>query len=298
MEDDFADTTGELEVTIAGLVGTRLDALQVAVTVGPRGGDADEIQSLVAALSHVEPIGWEIEASYPEWLVDLARADDGTVVAVAADGSLRVGTGAGALRYPLPARRGLASVWPVSGRELLVCGPGSLGHVRLGPGRIAVDLLDDDGPGEAGVVRGFGGQASGAIAVGTRGALWCKDDEGWTAHETPARESLLDIAWTDPARAFVCGAEGGLYTWDGGALRELRRDRERSWRSCAWWRGALYLISAGEGVWRLDGDDLIAIKPLPLDRVRVVADHLFAWGGTLLARHDGTAWWGGPLNLP
>ena len=35
---------------------------------------------------------------------------------------------------------------------------------------------------------------------GNRGALWRKDSDGWTAHETPARETLTDIAWTAPRR--------------------------------------------------------------------------------------------------
>lgn len=288
VDDDFADVTGELDVRIVGVVGDRVDALHVVVTIG-----ADPIESLLATVAHVEPVRWEARATYPERICDLARDARGTAYTVSADGGLRVD----GVRYALPARRGLACVWPVSPAELLVCGPGALGHVRLGPGRITVDMIDDDGPGEAAVVRSFGATATGALAVGTRGALWRKDDDGWTAHETPAREALTDLAWTAPDHAYVVGADGGLFAWDGAALRVLAH-HDQPWRGCAYWRDALYLTSATAGLYRLDGHQLVSQKSLPLTTVRVVADQLVAWGGSLLVRYDGTTWSGGPLNLP
>lgn len=297
--DDFADTTGELDVSVAGLVGAALDDLHVVVTISPRGGDAEEIESLLATLSYQDPIRWEAQATYRGWITDLARDERGTVYQVDLDGNLRVGYGDSGRRLALPARRGLTSAWVCSPSELLVCGPGALGHVRLAPGRTIADFLDDDGPGEARVVAGPPGarHPSGAIAVGTRGALWQKDDDGWTAHETAAVETLMDVAWQDGERAYVVGADGGVFLWDGGALREIAR-ADVTWRSAACWRGALYLAGGPEGVFRLDGTTLVPVKALPLYHLRVVADHLFGWGGSLVVRHDGDAWWGGPLNVP
>lgn len=299
MDDEPAEITGELEVNVAGLVGDALDALHVLVTIGPRGGATDEIESLLATLAYGEQVTWASQAHYAGWVVDLARDGGGQVHSVALDGQLRVGYGEGGRRYALPARRGLTSVWPVAPGELLVCGPGSLGHVRLAPGRIAVELVEDDGPGEAAVVAGWpGGAAAGAIAVGTRGALWQYDGAAWIAHETPAREALVDVAWAGPRDAWIAGAEGGLYRWDGAALRLVVREPDIAWHACAWWRGALYLAAGPAGVFRLDGHRAVALKALPLYRVRVVADRLFGWGGSLVVHHDGTGWSGGPLHLP
>lgn len=296
-DDDTTETTDELEVAIAGLAGVSLDALHVAVTVAPRGGDVEETTSMVAALSHREPVRWEVRGDYHEWIVALIGDRDGRPLAVTADGALRVGPGPDARRYPLPARRGLAAVWCADDGTILVCGPGALGRVRLGAGRIAIDVTDDDGPGEPLAVAGPGA-VDGAIAVGTHGALWRLDGDEWIAHETPAREALVDVAWHPGGVAYVVGADGGVYAWDGRGLRELARTPGAAWTSIACWRDDVYLVNARRGVWRLVDGAPVAWKALPVTRVRAVADHLFAWGGTLLARHDGAGWWGGPLHLP
>ena len=175
-DDDAAEVTDELDVSIAGVAGASIAALHVAITVAPRGGDVEELTTLIAAVHHQEPIGWEARATFDEWIVALAADDDGTPYAVTADGALRVGVGPDGRRYALPTRRGLADLWLASADELLVCGPGVLGHVRLGRGRIALELFDDDGPGDAGAIAGpEPGVVAGAIAVGTHGALWSYD---------------------------------------------------------------------------------------------------------------------------
>jgi hypothetical protein len=51
-------------------------------------------------------------------------------------------------------------------------------------------------------------------------------------------------------------------------------------------------------VWRLDGAALHPVTELPVTRLRAIAGHLVAWGGALLVRYDGAAWWGGPLHIP
>jgi len=288
--DDFADTTGELEVSIVGLAGVRADDLAVAITIARRGDALDDVETVITG---GQPLGTTRLARYHEWIVDLASDAAGTRYALGPSGVLYVGD----RRYPLPAPRGLTSLWVASPDELLACGPGSLAQVRLDPGRIRVDVLDDDGPGEAVRVAGWGSASTGAIAVGTAGALWRKDDDGWTAHETPARETLTDLAWVAAARAFVVGTDGGVYTWDGGALA-LHSRHDRAWRACAWYQGALYLAAATGGVVRLDGSSVEPVSPLPLRRLRVVGGELLAWGGALLARFDGATWSGGPLELP
>lgn len=301
MSGDDAETTGELDVSIAGVAGAALDALAVAVTIAPRGGDGDDrddVTSLVVELAHVEPIAWRALGEYREWIVGLAADRHGAPIAVTADGALRLGAGPGGRRYALPTRAGgLAAVWPAGDDDLLVCGPGVLGRVRLGPGRLRVDLVEDDGPGDATAVAGPGA-VDGAIAVGTRGALWRYADDEWTAHETTARETLLDVAWHDDGRAYVAGAEGGVYAWDGAALREVARVAGRTWTGIASWGGAIYLAGDRRGVWRLDGAALHPVTELPVTRLRAIADHLVAWGGALLVRYDGAAWWGGPLHIP
>jgi hypothetical protein len=298
MSGDDAETTGELDVSIAGVAGASLTSLTAAVTIAPRGGDASELTSLVVELAHVDPIAWRALGEHREWIVGLIADGDGGPVAITADGALRIGAGAGSRRYALPTGAGgLAGVWRATDGELLVCGPGALGRVRIRPGRIWVDLVEDDGPGDALAVAGPGA-IDGAIAVGTRGALWRYADDEWVAHETAARESLVDVAWHDDGCAYVAGAAGGVFAWDGRALREVARAPGRGWTAIASWRGAVYLAGDRRGVWRLAGDALVAVTELPVTRVRAIADHLFAWGGALLARYDGTAWWGGPLHIP
>ncbi|MBK9031470.1 MAG: hypothetical protein IPL61_09055 [Myxococcales bacterium] len=298
-DDEVAETTDELEVAIAGVAGLGLDELHVAVTIGPRGGDLEEISTVMAAVSHREPIRWETRGTYNDWVVALATDAAGTPYAVTADGALRVGVGDDARRHALPTRGGLADLWLAGTDDLLVCGPGVLGRVRLGRGRIAVEMIDDDGPGDAGAIAGPGpGQVAGAIAVGTRGALWRYDGADWAAHETSAHEALIGVTWHRDGRAYVAGAEGGIYAWDGHALTELARRADGAWTSIASWRDHVYLAGGRAGVWRLDGDRVVEVKALPVTRVRAVADHLYAWGGALLARYDGTGWWGGPLHLP
>jgi hypothetical protein len=276
MSGDDAETTGELDVSIAGVAGASLDALAVAVTIAPRGGEVEDLTSLVVALAHVEPIAWRALGEYREWIVGLAADRHGAPIAVTADGALRVGSGPGGRRYALPTRAGgLAALWLAADDDLLVCGPGVLGRVRLAPGRIRVDLVEDDGPGEAMAVAGPGA-IDGAIAVGTRGALWRYADDEWVAHETAARESLVDVAWHDDGRAYVAGAAGGVFAGDGRALREVARAPGRGWTAIASWRGAVYLAGDRRGVWRLAGDALVAVTELPVTRVRAIADHLFA----------------------
>ena len=264
-DDEIAETTGEIDVTIAAVAGVALDALHVAVTIAPRGGDVEEVGTLIAHLAHVEPVRWEARASYDEWIVGLAVTSTGTPYAVTADGALRVGLGAD-------------------------------GRVRLGRGRVIIDVTDDDGPGDACAVAGRGG-APGAIAVGTRGAVWSYDGAEWIAHETAARETLQDVAWHVDGRAYVAGADGGLFAWDGTALTAIAR-ADAPLSAVTSWRGDVYVVSGRAAIARLDGDRLTAIKALPVSRLRAIDDHLVVWGGSLVARHDGTGWWGGPLHLP
>ena len=114
--DDFAETTGELEVSVAGLVGDHLDALHVLVTIAPRGGDPEDVESMLASLSYQDPIRWEAQGNYQEWIVDLARDHRGTIYQLGLDGSLRIHYGERGRRYALPARRGLTSIWPATTR--------------------------------------------------------------------------------------------------------------------------------------------------------------------------------------
>ena len=295
-DDDIAETTGELDVTIAAVAGVALDALHVAVTISPRGGDVEEVATLIASLAHVEPVRWEARASLDEWIVGLAVTSTGTPCAVTTDGALRVGLGPDSRRYPLPARRGLAGLWLAADDDVLVCGPGVLGRVRLGRGRVIIDVTEDEAPGDACAVAGRD-SARGAIAVGTHGAVWSYDGAEWIAHETAARETLSDVAWHVDGRAYVAGAEGGLFAWDGVALVEVAR-AEVALSSVTSWRGHVYVVSGRAAIARLDGDRLVPIKALPVSRVRAIDDHLVVWGGSLVARHDGTGWWGGPLHLP
>jgi hypothetical protein len=296
--DEPAETTGELEVSVAGLIGRSIDDLHMVVTVCARGGGSDEIATTVARLSHVDPVTWSAQAQYREWLVDLAQDQNGTLYMVGADGSLRVGVGALGRRYGLPTRGGLASVWCSAPGDLLVCGASTLGRIHLEPGRIRCDVVDDEGVGEARVVAGPGpGRVDGAIAVGTRGALWRYDGVDWTAHETTATETLLDIAWAEDDRAYVVGAEGSLFVWDGARLQLVLRDPRLAWHGAAWWRGTLYLAAGRDGLWRLDNGVVTAVKAVPVFHVAAIAGQLFGWGGSVIARFDGQQWSGGPLHL-
>lgn len=301
MSGDDAETTGELDVSIAGVAGASLTSLTTAaVTIAPRGGDASELTSLVVELAHVDPIAWRALGEHREWMpVGLIADGDGGPVAITADGALRIGAGAGSRRLRAATGAGRRPGRHVARHRRRAAG---VRPRRARPGARAAGAnlgqsIEDDGPGDALAVAGPG-SIDGAIAVGTRGALWRYADDEWVAHETAARESLVDVAWHDDGRAYVAGAAGGVFAWDGRALREVARAPGRGWTAIASWRGAVYLAGDRRGVWRLAGDALVAVTELPVTRVRAIADHLFAWGGALLARYDGTAWWGGPLHIP
>ena len=77
MSGDDAETTGELDVSIAGVAGASLTSLTAAVTIAPRGGDADELTSLVVELAHVDPIAWRALGEHREWIVGLIADGDG-----------------------------------------------------------------------------------------------------------------------------------------------------------------------------------------------------------------------------
>jgi hypothetical protein len=292
MRPDDAETTDELDVAVVGVVGARLDALTAAVTIAAPHREADEVVSQLATLTHAGPVRWDARATWREWIVGLTADPTGAVFAVTADGALRiVGDGR---RYPLPVRAGLAAVTAIGPGELLACGAGSLVRIAIGPGRLAVEVTEDDGPGEA-LALAAGPGADGAIAVGTGGALWRCDGRDWEAFETEARESLVAAAWAGDRTAYAAGAEGGLYRWDGAALRRCAR-AERGLTGIAAWRGAIY-VADGAAVSRLDGDVLTPCRALPVRHLAVAADHLFAHAGTLVARFDGASWWGGPIHV-
>jgi hypothetical protein len=197
MRPDDAETTDELDVAVVGVVGARLDALTAAVTIAAPHREADEVVSQLATLTHAGPVRWDARATWREWIVGLTADPTGAVFAVTADGALRiVGDGR---RYPLPVRAGLAAVTAIGPGELLACGAGALVRIAIGPGRLAVEVTEDDGPGEA-LALAAGPGADGAIAVGTGGALWRCDGRDWEAFETEARESLVAAAWAGDGR--------------------------------------------------------------------------------------------------
>lgn len=286
MRGDGAETTGELELAVIAVVGDGLDALHAAVTIG---GAGEPPVTQLAHLDHRGPFAWTARATWRDRLVGLVDAG-GVLIGATDDGALRLADGR---RYPVPARRGLTAIAATGPGAVALCGPGALGQVRLRGGRIAAAFADDDESEPRAVAVGRSGQI---LAVGAAGAMWRADGDDWLAFEPGTDETLVGAAWIDEAGAIVLDDAGGVYLWDGQALRPRARGARR-FTGLATWRGHAYLAD-GAAVWRLDGERLAAVRELPVERLAVAAGALFAFGGTLVARFDGDAWTGGPVHIP
>ncbi|HEX5749514.1 MAG TPA: hypothetical protein VFZ09_25015 [Archangium sp.] len=280
------------QTSLISIVGTHPRDLQLLANLAPPVDDPESIFSVVGSLQHETPVTWTKMYEAEAWVTSMIRSPTGRLYAVDMEGQLHSTDTAGKwTTRDLGCPDGLIDLWVASDDELFAAGDqGDRVHFSKGK----VELVRDPTNRRLNAVHGCA--PNDVYMVGDKGAIFQYRDGQWAEMEPPTNYNLLTVLCISQQEIYVAGARGMLFRGSGNDWEQLKAP-DINISSLAWYRGALHAAGGKDGVFRLEPHGLEQVKNLTLYRLRTIGDHLFGLGGRLVARFDGTGWWGGPLNL-
>jgi hypothetical protein len=220
------------------------------------------------------------------WLTDIHRDRNGNLFCSDENGSVhRFQEGAWTTDPASP--RALTCVWSLPSGTLLSGGDEGVIYFNDGSGwRPVSPALGDT------VFSIRGTSESDLYACGAGGLFWRFDGAAWTRIPLPTNERLLGILAVSPDEVYVCGRGGVLFRGSGEAWEDFSFSGH-NFHGIEIFDGRVYLAGAEEGIFRLDGADLLNIKDnITSYKLAGNGRYLASSGDNLAARFDGEGWFG------
>jgi hypothetical protein len=288
MADEIDDDT---VTTLLGITGSSHTDLQFLANISPAVSEPDSNWSIIGKMMHKPRIDWAKDYEVGSWLTSMDSSGAGRLFAVSNDGKLhsnRAGPWAVTdLRCP-----GLNGVWAASDQEVFAVGQsavrvnviGSVTNVVLGLPTQRLSAV-------------HGTSRANVLAVGKNGMVLRFDGATWVELERVTNYNLLAVLCRSESEAYVAGAGGVLMRFNGVGFEHLAASSGMIVTGLAWYRHALHVATATDGVQVLGPRGLAPIKQLGLARLRTIGDLLFGIGNDLVVQYDGSGWWGGKLTF-
>jgi hypothetical protein len=291
MADDDG-LSSDYEANVLNIAGDGPAKMFLLATLSPPDAEPEEIDSVVAELSHKPPVSWRLLYEHEGWLTDLDRSPGGGLFCVSADGELHALRGRKWSVLDLGCPDGLNAVWAASDDEVFAVGVNGA-RVRVGPGGAVDRVLAKE---ERWLHDVHGTARDSVYAVGDDGWVWHFDGKKWQEIDCPTNYHLLCVLCVSPTEVYAAGEAGIVYRYDGEDWTRMRCP-EVTVTGLAVYREEVYAAAGADGVWRWDGKEFVQLKELDVSALRVAGGRLFAVGGRLVAQYDGSGWWGGDLDL-
>jgi hypothetical protein len=280
------------ESNIVGIVGQSLTELYFLANLYPPGFDADAVTSIIAKFSYGTNEPWITTYGAEVWLTRMDRSPDGTFFAVSMDGELHISRGGISRVLDLGVPTGLNDVWVASDSEAFTVG---LNGERVRILNNNFEVVRDPANRRLTAVRGS--VRNNVVAVGNEGVIHRYDGERWSELDSPTNYNLLAVLVRSESEIYIAGTDGILFRGDGQRWERLSAPASSNITSLAWFGDTLYACLRPGGICVLKSDGLEPLKSLDVTYLRTITDHLFAVGGTLVARYNGSGWRGGKLEI-
>jgi hypothetical protein len=257
----------------------------------------------LALLVHVEPypddeesyraavVFWSagvlsLEYVLNTWSRSFWRSPKGTIYVAGLDGAVRSNPGGRWTTQMLGSRFTLSSIWGFSD-ELMYCSAFNANFFRR-----RNFVWEDFAAGLHGDLFGIGGTAPDDLYVlGEAGELFHHDSQAWSAVQSPTNKRLVGLLPVSADEVYFCGWHGAFFRLIHGEWQDLSLKTPTNLYRIASYQDRLYVAGAANGVFRLEGVQLVPFADSVMaSGVRVIGDRLIAFGGTVLQMYDGKTW--------
>lgn len=128
-------------------------------------------------------------------------------------------------------------------------------------------------------------------AVGDGGRVVHFDGTRWTEIKPFTNVNLQAVLCLSEDRIVVAGVQGGLWIGQGDVWQQIDA-ADLSISSLASHQGDIWLAAGADGVFKVEGHQVLESKQVPLYRLAPNDTHLMAVGGDVFAWWDGHEWQG------
>lgn len=219
-------------------------------------------------------------------LTDIRREGNGELFCSDNHGSIHRFQGGSWAADPVSSKA-LTCVWSLPSGALLSAGEEGVVFRNEGSGwRPISPALGDN------IFSIRGASESDLYVCGEGGLFWRFDGTAWTKIPLPTKERLLGILAVSPDEVYVCGRGGALFRGAGETWEDLSFSGHdfHGIEACA---GQVVLAGAKEGIFQLDGADLVNIKNnISSYKLASHEGYLASCGDNLAARREGESWFG------